>query len=498
MENNQKLHKEVKEAQQGESFDTFLYFEKRLFQVLETHLSVSSPTHLLRTGEKRMIFNLLWHVNPPQRMPGKGISRKELKELGEKYQQIIQEFKLTYKGKRIGLLDYNILAAFYYVLYHRIKNQKRSGMLKQAFAVPALENIPLLKNVPHLYEACFALLLSRLNNVRKKHYAFEMKRTGVDYQLNMTLIPHVSVYRVRQESMMIQRSLRSVCKLSISKHFARFEELKVSNALLGHLYKGKQKELNVYIQTDALSRLSDRLNVFDSLALNDILSSNFRNIETFEIYKGNLLMPIQVYKVRVGYFVCDIIEDKLVIRTFRFRTQANTPEGDNLLSKFCQTNSNVKLCVIDRISTLFDVKDEVFLSCETDFEDLRRLKNFKLNIDAMQEANYEEFLAYIKQGEESEKNSISFKQEEVSLQSHSLGMLLKLLLLNGLGLIVVLITKMFYVLAHKLRRLSKPRAKLIYQEEERSVGHHSSGELHINKEHEIPSTEAKILEEQVG
>jgi len=498
MVDNQKLHKEVVEAQQSESFDSFLYFEKRLHQVLKAHLNISAPTHLLRTDEKQMIFSLLWYINSPQRMLGKGISRKELKELGEKYQQILKTFRLSYKGKPIGLLDYNILAAFCDVLSHGIKNKKRLGMLKQIFAVTDSESVPLLKNVPDLYEACFAMLLSRLNDVRKKHYAFEMKRTDDQYHLNMTLTPNVSVYRVRQESMMIQRSLRSVCKLSISKCFAGFHDLKVSSRKFGDFYKGKQKELNVYIQTDALSQLSDKLDVFDSSALNYILNSNFRKLETFEIYNRILLIPIQVYKVRVGYFVCDIVEDKLVIRSFRFLTQANTPEGDRFLSEFRRFEDNIRHCIIDRMSLLFKVKDEVCLGNENDFEDLRNLKNFNLNIDAMQEANYEEFLTYIKQGEESEMSSINHRQEELSLQNQPLGSLLKLLLLNSFGLIAALITKMFYVLAHKLRRLAKPRVELIYSEEESQTGHHSSGELHINKGHEILSVEEDLFEEQVS
>lgn len=70
----------------------------------------------------------------------------------------------------------------------------------------------------------------------------------------------------------------------------------------------------------------------------------------------------------------------------------------------------------------------------------------------MQEANYDEFLSYIKQGENAELNINNTNREELALQTYSGGKLLQLLVINVAGLFVTLIAKMHYSSLHKLKK----------------------------------------------
>lgn len=500
MVSKQILQYEIVGTQEQESFDAFQYFEKRLSLVLETHLHESPPTHLLSFNEKKMIFALLWYVCSPQRAPENAINDSDLKNIGEMYQQIVHRFRINHEGKKITLLDYNILAAFYHILYHGIKSRKRAGNLKEAFAVPVLEGVSMLKAVPDMYTACFSLLINRLNDVRKHYYSLDMMRSDGKGKLSMTLRPVISLYWARRESMMIYRAFRSVYKLASPHYFSGIKWLKIPKEKLEHHYKGIKTDLKVYIQTHALNRLKERLDVFDQMTLNDILSSNLRNISAFEYYKGNLLLPIQLYQIKVGYLVCDVIDDKLVVRTFRFITHNNTPEGDRLLECYIQSKSNITCCHLDKLSLLFDVEDEVSIKLynEAGLADLFHLKDHNLNIDAMQEANYEEFLAYIKQGEETEHSVVSLNQNDSALMDYSLGRLLKLLFLNTLGLSAAMFTKTFYSLAHRIKGLGKLNTDLNIREKKLDSTDLSNAKLIMRKEFDLVHSESENYEEQVS
>ena len=97
------------------------------------------------------------------------------------------------------------------------------------------------------------------------------------------------------------------------------------------------------------------------------------------------------------------------------------------------------------------------LSCKTAVKDIYNFKNYNLNIHTMQEANYEEFLSYIKQGEDTNLKIDNSNREELALQSHSIGKLLQLLIINTFGLLVAQVAKISYSLVFKFKNIFKPR-----------------------------------------
>jgi len=194
-----------------------------------------------------------------------------------------------------------------------------------------------------------------------------------------------------------------------------------------------------------------------------------------------------------------VVEDILVVRTFRFMTQNNTPEGDGLFKNHIELKSDIKYSFIDRLSLLFNVEDEVSLNLyyEAGFEDLFRLKDYKLIIDAMQEANYKEFLSYIKLGEEAELRAASVNPEDLTLQDYSLGKLLSLLILNTIGLIVAQVMKIFYSLANKFKSLSKQNVNLNRELEKQKILDLSNAKLIMHNEIDVVRDKNKY-EEQVS
>ena len=58
-----------------------------------------------------------------------------------------------------------------------------------------------------------------------------------------------------------------------------------------------------------------------------------RNYEVAEIKDGKIFLPQYYGYVKIGYFVADIIDEKVIIKTFLFVTHHSTPEG-KALEKF--------------------------------------------------------------------------------------------------------------------------------------------------------------------
>ena len=500
MTSKQLFPKEMLETRPSESSDAFVYFEKRLSFVLTEYLYESPSVDLLSQAEKQMIFDLLWSVLPPKRQPENAISDSELNMIEEGYQEIIHEFRLMYEGKPISLLDFNILAAFYHVLYHRIESKGRARKLKQAFAVPSLEGISLLKKVPGYYSGCMAILLSRLNDVRKKYYVFEMKRSEDPVHLNMTLSPVLSVYWVRQESLVIHRSRRLVYKLFRPGYASGIQGLMIPKSKLGQHYQGAKDALHLYIQDDAIKGLATSLDIFDQRSVNTILNLNLALWNDIEYYKGNLLLPLQICQIHVGYWVCNVVEDKLVARTFRLITHNNTPQGDRLSDVFGRSKLDIKNWNRDRLSFFTKVENQevIRLYKEAGFNELFRLKDFNLNIEVMQEANYKDFLAYIREGEQTEACVGGRSHEALELQNQSLGKLVYLLLLNTAGWIAGLFFKMMYSVVFWFRGLSKLHSEEKFEGVNQKRVGLSNDELPMQKEYDLSHDESKVLEEQIG
>jgi hypothetical protein len=123
-----------------------------------------------------------------------------------------------------------------------------------------------------------------------------------------------------------------------------------------------QKEYEVYIQAHALQRIMERIDciteshvvmqIFFSLFDPDIIYENGRMLLAYDFESQS----------RIGYFVADVVEGKLLLRTFLFITNEGTPEARKLaeISGLCKLD--VKYWKIDKLSTF--LKSDIVLKPE--------------------------------------------------------------------------------------------------------------------------------------
>lgn len=174
-------------------------------------------------------------------------------------------------------------------------------------------------------------------------------------------------------------------------------------SLLGNFYKGNKKTLDVFIQSHALTRLKERLDLLDQEAINYALWENTHNISHFESYNGYLLLPFKVFDVKIGYLVANVVEDKLLFRTFLFITHNSSPEGVRLRKLTGLGKKDITYWKIDRLSTFVKLNEGKYpgliqLFSKAGLEKLMELKNKKFTIESMQTANLDGLTEYISRG----------------------------------------------------------------------------------------------------
>lgn len=174
-------------------------------------------------------------------------------------------------------------------------------------------------------------------------------------------------------------------------------------SLLRNSYTGHKKTLDVYIQKHALSRLKERLDLLDQEAINYALWENTNNIQQFVNYRGYLLLPFTVFGIKTGYLVANIIDDKLLFRTFLFITHNTSPEGVRLKKLTGLGKEDITYWKIDRLSTFVKFDEEKYpgltqLFRKAGLETLFELKNKEFSIDSMQAENFDGLVEYINRG----------------------------------------------------------------------------------------------------
>jgi hypothetical protein len=109
--------------------------------------------------------------------------------------------------------------------------------------------------------------------------------------------------------------------------------------------------LDVYILTHALQRLSERIDCFPTGSIHYNMFISLKDPKVFYDGNQNILIEYRYFGTRAGYFRVDIIEGKIIIRTFLFITNNGTPEGLKLGNITGLQKLDKKYLAIDRLST---------------------------------------------------------------------------------------------------------------------------------------------------
>ena len=117
------------------------------------------------------------------------------------------------------------------------------------------------------------------------------------------------------------------------------------------LISATDEALPVYIQRHALHRLDERLGLQANNVHSHLFFSLFEQPVNFVLGNSCTLIEFNMYEYKVGYLLTTIHEDKLIIRSFLFLTNDDTPEGRKLHQLTGLVKHDKKYLGIDKLST---------------------------------------------------------------------------------------------------------------------------------------------------
>lgn len=253
---------------------------------------------------------------------------------------------------------------------------------------------------------CYFRMLTRMSNPDQKYYStFIRLAPFYKEKPKLEFICDLFGLQARKCMITINHCKRPAFQLAkpLMSPTTPLVWISVDVSLLANFYKGNKKELDVFIQSHALTRLKERLDLLDQEAINYALWENTNNITQFVSYNGYLLLPFKVFNVKIGYLVANVAEDKLLFRTFLFITHNSSPEGTRLRKLTGLGKEDITYWKIDRLSTFVKLKEEKYpgliqLFRKAGLEKLMDLKDKEFTIDSMQTANLDGLTEYINRG----------------------------------------------------------------------------------------------------
>lgn len=331
------------------------------------------------------------------------ISSKELKLITEKTKRYYREKTMDYANKKISTYQLQLIHCHTNIMHKVI--EKETGIKNHNEAITFKK---LASGLLDVYYSRYLLeyfrMITQLSNPAKKYIGVNIHPAALlkEYP-KFELVTEIYGIPARKSFVKINGHPRPVFQLGKAVATTPVEWIELSTTILEGFYTGNKLSLEVFIQSHALSRMQERLNLLDQEALNYALWVNTNNIQEFITYKNYLLLPFEIFNVKIGYLVAHVVDEKLLFRTFLFITHNSTPEGDKLKEISGLGKHDISYWKIDRLSTFMNIDEEKYptlnqLFCDAGLKDIMQLKNKEFSVDAMQSANLDGLTAYVNKG----------------------------------------------------------------------------------------------------
>ena len=347
----------------------------------------------------RKMYAYKFHILNPEK-GNNFITSHEIRYISERTKKYMHKKVIVYSDIIVSPYDLILLKCFSQILPELIKREEQGKNREE----PELSNeiAPELNDAfIRLFSINFYNMIARLNSPDRKIY-------GANYRIldpikekpRLEIKTVVYGFPPRKTIIAIDGMKRPVFQLAKPVYDAPVEWVTINTGLLEDKYEGNHKTLEVYIQSHALRRLRERLDLLSDHSINYTLWENSAEIKEVICYKGYMLLPYKVFDTKVGYLVAYVIEEKFIIKTFLFITHTFTPEGDQLLKLTGLGRHDITYWKIDRLSTFVNLdteenKDIIELFNEAGLGELMNLKQKEFDIESLHAHNLKGLMQYI-------------------------------------------------------------------------------------------------------
>ncbi len=107
----------------------------------------------------------------------------------------------------------------------------------------------------------------------------------------------------------------------------------------------------VYFQSHVLRRLLERIDSIRPGIAQFNMYASFNEPKVYFDSYHNLMIEYRIFETKAGYFRIDVIDGKVLVRTFLFITQSGTPEGQLLAKNTGLQKLDTSYLAIDKLSS---------------------------------------------------------------------------------------------------------------------------------------------------
>ncbi len=265
------------------------------------------------------------------------------------------KFRFTEGGEEISYKDY--LSAGRALVYYLSTGdrQKYPTILHEKFArlIQAVDEDHKPTEMIHHVSGLLCLYISRIN---RRLYWLDHHMEFKDGHLYDCLYMHTE--NPVKKPVAVRNVVRTVFRVgwTFASHGMEWSVVRMGD--LGIPTTKPDRMVDVYIQSHALVRLKERVDCEASSMLHFHLFWAFKDLKVAKLGTQSLI-EFRLHQKKVGYFVFDIVDNILVVKTFLFLTMDGTPEGDNLRETLGLQAIDKQYLGIDRLSTFVasDIKD---------------------------------------------------------------------------------------------------------------------------------------------
>lgn len=166
-------------------------------------------------------------------------------------------------------------------------------------------------------------------------------KSGVYSEIYKTQLPKVKV--------LVEERLRPAWHVGWC--FANFEPpMTLVSVKSEDIYQPPGNMLDVYIQSHAINRLAERLEGIDVGVLHFNIFNSLNQPKICRNKKGVLLFEYAIFKNKAGYFLGEVADGKVILKTFLFLTNMGTPEADRLQANTGLMKEDIIYLAIDKLS----------------------------------------------------------------------------------------------------------------------------------------------------
>jgi len=387
-----------------------LQLEQEFCQALQRFLDalgVPDAFKQLSAGNKRFLVTA--RMRPTRIVPDKGVILSPLKRATMLFimEELLSTIKvqITDDGTEITIKD--LLSAgiscYAYVMCSR-KSTKKDLITFCELLNPFVEyyyhnETTIIQKITHGYDY-FGFMLSRVN---QKMYYVKSDFNEYGSGKKLTMAHTVTVYEVPNEkrTFTCRGIRRPAYRIGVPFSYAGIQWTTMTADNFGTSGTLNTTPMPVYIQSHALIRLNERLDTISNYLLFPNLFISCVKTKTIPLKKNNALILFDYFNYTLGYFVAEIVNDAVVLKTFLFVTSSGTPQGD-LLDKELNTGKLEKnFLKIDRLSTFVNsdiMQDErvrsIFKKAGLDY--LERLPGELSGKDAIRQKGFAaDFIKYL-------------------------------------------------------------------------------------------------------